>query len=292
MQEKVVESKNIIHTRAIMDENYKIISADEDFFRYVGPTIRMMTDAVHQVDMDDFVYVVERINEFEEKSMVLRIQRYDNTYRWCLLTVSKSQVNIGGTGHINIAFSDIINQNNHYMALTRVFETDKSKFIYSGLEDYTKALEAARREIDERKSGQTHLMLFTIDRLDEVRKEYGEEFYHAMMNEMSTELVEFVGDRGMVSRYQDNGFLIMLKNVGNESNVRSFLEASRAKLCWMLASRETSLKLTFTIATSECPRNGKVYDSIEKKLFKAYEIARNKGGNSYVIYKEELHGEI
>lgn len=292
MQDKISESKSIIHTKAIIDENYRIISGDEDFFRFVGPTIRLLTDAVHQVDMDDFVYVVERIHAFEEKHMVIRLQRYDNTYRWCLLTISRSEVNIDDTSYINIDISDILNLNNHYLALTKVVETDKDKFIYTNLDEYTKVLEAARKEIDELQNGQTHLMIFTVDRLDEIRKKYGEEFVSTMMNEMSTELVEYVGVRGMVARFHDNGFMMLLKNVGNESNVRSFLEASRAKLRWMLASRESSLKLTFTIATSECPRNGKVYDNIEKKLFKAYEIAQNKGGNNYIIYKEELHGEI
>lgn len=292
MQSKIVDSKSIIHSRAIIDENYQIISADEEFFRFAGPTIRLITDAIHQVDMDDFLYVTERLNAFEEKSMVLRMQRYDNTYRWCLMNISKLQVNIDGAEHINIDISDIINLNNHYIALTRVFETDKDKFIYTGLADYTEVLETARKEIDELQNGQTHLVLFTVDRLDDIRRQYGEDFYKTMMNEISTEMVQYVGNRGIVSRYHDNGFLIMLKNVGNESHVRSFLEASRAKLRWMFASRESSLRLTFTIATSECPRNGKVYDNIEKKLFKAYEISQNKGGNNYVIYKEELHGEL
>lgn len=292
MQNKIVDSKSIIQSKAIIDENYQIISADEEFFRFAGPTIRLITDAIHQVDMDDFLYVVERLNAFEEKSMVLRIQRYDNTYRWCLMNISKLQINIDGTEHINIELSDIINLNNHYIALTRVFETDKDKFIYTGLADYTEVLDTARKEIDELQNGQTHLVLFTVDHLEDIRKQYGEDFYKTMMNEISTEMVEYVGDRGVVSRYQDNGFLIMLKNVGNESHVRSFLEASRAKLRWMFASRESSLRLTFTIATSECPRNGKVYKNIEKKLFKAYEISKNKGGNNYVIYKEELHGEL
>lgn len=292
MQDKVVESKSIIHTKAVMDENYHIISADENFFRFVGPTIRLMTDVVHQVDLDDFVYVAERIDAFEEKSMVVRLQRYDNTYRWCLLTVSLSQVSLEGKRHLNIGVSDILNLNNHYMALTRVFETDKNKFVYSELDDHTKVLAAAKKDIEELHSGQVHLVLLTIDRLEEIRKEYGEEFYHSMMNEMSTELMEYVGGRGMVARYEENGFLILLRNVGNESNVRSFLESTRAKLCWMLVSREASLKLTFTIATAECPRNGRIYDRIEKKLFRAHEIGRRKGGDNYIIYKEELHGEL
>lgn len=292
MQDKVVDSKSIIHTRAVIDEDYRIISADENFFRFVGPTIRLLTDVIHQVDMDDFVYVVEQVNAFEENSMVVRIQRYDNTYRWCLLTISRSQISIDGKQHINIGLSDILNLNNHYMALTRVFETDKSKFIYTNLDDYTKVLEAARKEIDVLQNGQTHLVLITVDRLDEIREKYGEEFYSSMMNEMASELVAHVGERGMVSKYEEKGFLILLKNVGNESNVRSFLESCSTKLCWMLVSREASLKLTFTIGTSECPRNGRVYDNIEKKLFRAHEIGQKKGGNNYIIYKEELHGEL
>ncbi len=292
MQSKIVDSKSIIHSNAIIDENYQIISADEEFFCFAGPTIRLITDAIHQVDLDDFLYVAERLNAFEEKSMVLRIQRYDNTYRWCLLNISKLQIPINNKEHIHIDISDILNLNNHYMALTRVFETDKDKFIYTGLADYKQVLETARKEIDELQNGQTHLVLFTIDHVEDIRKQYGDDFYKSMLNEISTEMVQYVGERGIVSRYQDNGFLIMLKNVGNESHVRSFLEATRAKLRWMFATRDASLKLTFTVATSECPRNGKVYANIEKKLFKAYEISQNKGGNNYVIYKEELHGEI
>ena len=38
--------------------------------------------------------------------------------------------------------------------------------------------------------------------------------------------------------------------------------------------------------------NGKDLDLIKKKIQKAINMARSKGGNRYIIYKEFLHGEI
>lgn len=292
MQNVEMDNKNIIHSKGIIDENYRIISADEEFYRFVGPTIKMITDAIHQVDMDDFLYVMERLNAFALKNMVLRIRRYDNTFRWCLMTVAKSQVSIDGKEHTNIEISDIINLNNHYIALTKAFDSKKEEFKYANLMDSDTLFEKARYEIDEFGENQIHLLLFGIDRIDEIIHSYGRNFFDSMLDEIATELVEFVGDRGFVARYENDRFLVLLKNVGNESNLRSFIESSRAKIRWMYVSRDSALNMQFTIAISESPRNGKTFDIIKKKLFKAYELAQNKGGHCYIIYKEELHGEI
>lgn len=292
MQNIGMDNKNIIHSKGIMDENYAIVSADEELYCFLGPTIKLITDAIHQVDMDDFLYVLERLNTFAVKSMVLRIRRYDNTFRWCLVTVEKSQVNVDGKEHINIEISDIINLNNHYLALTKAFDTAKMDFRYQDLMSPDVIFEMARHEIDDVGENQIHLLLFGIDRADEMKESLGKELFDNILDEISTEIVKFVGERGHVAHYDGNRFLILLRNVGNESNIRSFLESSRTKIRWMYVSRSSALNMEFTIGVSECPRNGKSFDIVQKKLFRAYELAVNKGGHCYIIYKEELHGEL
>lgn len=292
MQNNSMDSKNIIHSNGIIDENYALISADEDLYYYLGPTINLITDVIHQVDMDDFLYVMERLNVFAVKNMVLRIRRYDNTFRWCLVTVSKSQVSIDGKEHTNIEISDIINLNNHYLALNKAVDIKKKEYKYESLMSSDTLFEHTRKEIDENGEKQVHLLLFGVDNTKELIRSYGEEFFSSMMDEISTELVEFVGERGTVAKYDDNHFLIFLKNVGNESNLRSFIESSRAKIRWMYISRNSAMNMQFTIAVSEYPRNGKNFDMVQQKLFRAFELAQNKGGHCYVIYKEELHGEL
>lgn len=292
MQNKGMDNKNIIHSNGIIDENYAIVSADEELYCFLGPTIKLITDAIHQVDMDDFMYVMESLNAFAVKSMVLRIRRYDNTFRWCLVTVERTQVNVDGKTHTNIEISDIINLNNHYLALTKAFDTGKKEFWYDDLMPSEELFEMARHEIDDIGENQIHLLLFGIDRAEEMEESLGKELFHSILDEIATELVEFVGERGHVAHYDGNRFLILLKNVGNESNIRSFLESSRTKIRWMYVSRSSALNMEFTIGVSECPRNGKTFDIIQKKLFRAYELAANKGGHCYIIYKEELHGEL
>lgn len=290
MQTEISNSKNIIHSKCIIDEKYCVISADEDFYRFIGPTIRLLSDAIHQVDMDDFLYVAERLEPFETKNMIIRLKRFDNTFRWCLMTLSKD--NDSSVNHIDIGISDIINLDNHYMALTKVFGTQKTSYEYDKLESSDNVFEIARNEIDEIGENQIHLILVQIEQYDELIKKYDEDMGKSMLNDITTEIIEYVGERGIVGKYGDAGFLLMLRNLGNESNVRSFIESSRTRLRWMFASRENAVNVDFTIATAEKPRNGMHFDIIQKKLFKANEIATTKGGHRYIIYKEELHGEV
>lgn len=292
MQKSISENKNIIHSKGIIDDNCMIISADEEFYRFVGPNIKIFTDSVHQVDLDDFLYVLEQLNAFAPKSLVLRIRRFDNTYRWCLATISKYQFNIDGKEHIEIEISDVINLNNHYIALTRMFDNNKEQLAYDSLMDAQEVFEIARNEIASENAVQINLIYFGIDNTEEMVKNYGRDFYNKMLDEISAELKIFVGERGCVAHYDEGNFLVMLKNVGNESNLRSFVESSRSKLRWMYVSQNSALNVDFTIGIAEYPRNGKTFEIIEKKLNKARELANDKGGNCYIIYKEELHGEI
>lgn len=287
-----IDSKNIIHSNGIIDENYAIISADEELYCFLGPTVNLITDVIHQVDMDDFLYVMERLNVFAVKNMVLRMRRYDNTFRWCLVTVSRSQVNIDGKEHTNIEISDIINLNNHYLALTKAIDTTNKECKHNNLLISDELLEKARKEVNANSDNQIHMLLFGIDNAKELIQSYGEDAFRSMKDEIFTELVDFVGERGYVAKYQDSHFLVSLKNVGSESNLRSFIESSRTKIRWMYVSRDSGMNMEFTVGVSEYPRNGRNFDLILHKLFRAYELAQNKGGNCYVIYKEELHGEL
>lgn len=293
MHNRSMSNKNIINCKGIIDENCKIISADEEFFRFVGTNISVLTDSIHQVDIDDFIYVLENLNPFAPKSMVIRVRRFDNTFRWCLATITKSEVEIEEKTHIEVELSDILNLNNHYLALTKAINTQKSECTYASLIDNNEFFQRARVEIDEVKDNQVNLFCIGIDNFEDIINRFGQEFYQKMLDEVSTELVEFVGERGDVARSENGQFMVMLKNVGNESNLRSFIESTRSKIRWMYVSKNSALNINFTIATSEYPRNGNNFDIIQKKLIRAYEYGRiNKGGNCYVIYKEEIHGEI
>lgn len=292
MRETTHDNRNMIHSKAIIDDNYVIKSADEEFYSFIGPNIRLITDAIHQVDIDDFINVVEHLNVFAPKNMVLRIRRADNTYRWCLMSLSKEVNSVNNNEHINIEISDIINLNNHYLALTRVFEVKKNEIRYSELMHSEELFEKVRSMMESETPPQIDLILLSIDDKSIIKNKYGEDFLKKMLDEIATELCDFVGERGFVSEFSDERYIIMLRNVGNEGNLRAFLESTRAKLKWKYVNRTDSINLSFTFAISETPRNGKDFELIKKKLLKAYDIAVSRGNGHYIIYKEELHGEL
>lgn len=291
MLNQSIQNKSIINSRGVISTDYKIVHADEAFYKFVGPTIQFFTDSVHQVDMDDFVYVVESLNAFEEKSIVLRMRRYDNTFRWCLVTLNKLEITLDGVEHISFEVSDIINLNNHYLALTRNVKTNTLEYKYDELISENELFEQAKADI-ELQSDQVNMIILEIFKAKDIIAEYGKDYFNKMLDEITTELYEIIGQRGKVSKYNENAFLLVLKNIGNESNIRSFLEALRSRLRWKYISQNASMNLSFDMATAEYPRNGKDFDAIQKKLFKAIDIAHNKGSACYIIYKEELHGEL
>ena len=50
--------------------------------------------------------------------------------------------------------------------------------------------------------------------------------------------------------------------------------------------------MSFSIGISRYPDNGTDWKLLTNKLIRASEIAVNKGGNRYIIYKEAIHGEL
>ena len=54
----------------------------------------------------------------------------------------------------------------------------------------------------------------------------------------------------------------------------------------------SDIKLTFSIGVSRYPFNGKDYNKMVLKAHKALEIANFKGKNRFIIYKEQMHGEL
>ena len=54
----------------------------------------------------------------------------------------------------------------------------------------------------------------------------------------------------------------------------------------------TAFNMSFSIGISRYPDNGTDWKLLTNKLMRASEIAVNKGGNRYIIYKEAIHGEL
>jgi len=86
-----MEKYELVEGHAIIDENYCVITANEQFYRFLGNTTSAISliESIHQVDAEDFMDVCQRLKEDKTVDMVLRIRRADNSYRWILIQITK-----------------------------------------------------------------------------------------------------------------------------------------------------------------------------------------------------------
>lgn len=121
METNVIEKYDLMDGEAIIDQNFIIVTANEIFYRFVGTaTNYIITDIIHQVDLDDFIDVADSLKVNTAKSMVLRMKRVDNSYRWMLMKVEKIcefSNNGNSNEYLRLHISDILSmekQNKSY----------------------------------------------------------------------------------------------------------------------------------------------------------------------------------
>lgn len=110
MESNVIVTNAVINGIAIIDHEFEIITANEDLYKFIGISkAYSIVDIIHQVDLDDFIDVVNSLRMNQEKSMVIRMKNIDNSYRWVLLSLKREEnSNKLSDEYVVIRISDIM----------------------------------------------------------------------------------------------------------------------------------------------------------------------------------------
>lgn len=286
--------RNIISGKVIFDNEYRIISADENFYRFISPMLKKIIDAIHQIEMDDFYAVISELSSYSTGTMVMRLRRFDNSYRWVIAILK--QVNLTTADnkvYYEMQISDIINLHNHYTALTSVFNPKKSRILCKNTKKLEDMLNDARSHFQNNPEDQINFCLIEIDNINDIIEKYGKEFGEKVRDDVLTQIYESLGDSRFLAHTEDGKLAFYVINLGVEINTRSLVEAFRNQIHWKYLSENPNeqIRLQFSIGISEYPRNGRDIDVVIDKMYRAFDLAVTKGRNRYIIYKEEIHGE-
>lgn len=421
MNNNALEKYELIHGTAIIDNDFSIITANESMFQFIGITTNCtLVDVIHQVDLDDFVNVVNSLRGEVEKTMVLRMRRVDNSYRWMMVKMRKcingnpedskeylkivvsdilalekyndelkrdlkdyqcmmalegevlfnydcethfitlyyfvddeqkivTNVNIdefvetsiqngyiceddineiyqlkddivnGKMNFIHAYRSNLFNPEREYQLLevkgSTVYHhlvkkrvvgsvrnlTDTSISYTKNTYTHTQHSELltveevdlyALKNLEINSSNNIALILLEIDNYNTIVKQKGIEYTKELFDTVATTTKSMVGFRGVVGRYNECILYIAMKGLDIDNNLRAFIESLRHSISWDYAFDKGGEHLTFSIGIARNPYNGSNYDITKKKVQRALEIANEKGHNRYIIYRENLHGEI
>lgn len=132
-----------------------------------------------------------------------------------------------------------------------------------------------------------------IDNISDYEYIHGKQNTLELLEHVENILIKAVEYRGVIGRTDKKWqFIIVIKDINNEPELRAFIEYMRSRVSWECRSYDNSFNISFSIGISRYPDNGTDWKLLTDKLIKATDIAVKKGGNRYIIYKEAIHGEL
>ncbi|MGN0327821.1 MAG: GGDEF domain-containing protein [Lachnospira sp.] len=413
-----IEKYELIDGYAIVDNDFSIITANENMYKFIGISTKYtVTDIIHQVDIDDFIDIANTLRMNQQKSIVLRMKRVDNSYRWVLVDIKRCRINENAeTEYLELNVNDIfalkkynsslqntITSFRHILAMDdelfyvyeyndgsftmyRFIDNEMNVIISKPLKDaynylveknyipkeYISEYQAILKDIIDGKTMYSHkihynvcndgdiktkltilkgstlysemkpsrsvgsvkiidgddsfskntfdfayhssnlssiddfkkycldnvkynpnchltLIRINICNLDEYKLDKGFVAANEIINIVKDTIQKVVEYRGIITAIDDNEFAIVVKNINKEVELRAFLEYLRTRISWQCRFYDSDYKIEFSIGISRYPDNGTDWKLLEKKVRRAIEIAKEKGGNRYIIFKEALH---
>ena len=115
MKHNYLDNYELVNGYALIDTDFSIITANEKMYKFLGAVRKAaISDAIHQVDIDDFINVSNNLRIGQSKSMVLRMKRVDNSFRWVLMDIKRLYMsNNHKKEYLELNISDVIGLKNH-----------------------------------------------------------------------------------------------------------------------------------------------------------------------------------
>ncbi len=164
--------------------------------------------------------------------------------------------------------------------------------IMTGLLNKSAIINLAKKAINEKQYDQIFLVMIDLDNFKLVNDNYGHMQGDEVIKTISDMLKNDIKQNGWVGRFGGDEYFAVLYNLGGEGDLRTVLGTILDHIKQSYQDKFEGFNLTCSMGISEYPRNGDNFDLLFKKADRGLYIAKRKGKNRYIIYKEELHGEI
>lgn len=136
-----------------------------------------------------------------------------------------------------------------------------------------------------------YFILLDIDDFKLVNDRFGHMFGDEVLAKCAEIFRSVTRTRGMVGRFGGDEFMLVLDNVPKEEDLRRILKVIDKHAKWAFSEKE-GFNISFSIGVAKFPDDGTTYEELLKKADKCLYIAKDKGKNRYIIYREHLHDSV
>lgn len=149
--------------------------------------------------------------------------------------------------------------------------------------------EYAKKRISEEKEKRIVIAILDVDHFKSVNDTFGHLYGDKVLARVGGRLKEIVGEDGVIGRIGGDEFMIVFNGLDDDQILRGMLRAIRTQIKWEFAEDFENLSITCSIGASIFPVNGRDYEDLFKKADCCLYIAKEKGRDRYVFFRDEMH---
>lgn len=149
--------------------------------------------------------------------------------------------------------------------------------------------EYAKKRISEEKEKRIVIAILDVDHFKSVNDTFGHLYGDKVLARVGGRLKEIVGEDGVIGRIGGDEFMIVFNGLDDDQVLRGMLRAIRTQIKWEFAEDFENLSVTCSIGASIFPVNGRDYEDLFKKADCCLYIAKEKGRDRYVFFRDEMH---
>lgn len=293
-----IDEYELTNGYAVVDSNFSIVTANEPMYMFLGMSKHYsIMDAVHQVDLDDFIDVANSLRPGIKKSMCIRMRRIDNSYRWVLVDIEKKCIpDTENAEYLELHIADVLAIRSLNKQLQKEIKTFNQQSDDHNGDTFTQKEPAIKEycvnNIKNDDDCRLSIIYLEVDNIDNFKSTHSADDVHRVSYVIEDIILKAIEGRGMLGYLDDFKYTIVVKNINKEVKLRAFLEHIRTMISWNCKFIDPTYNISFSIGIGRYPENGNDLNLIKAKIKLAVSMARSKGGNRYIIYKEMLHGEI
>ena len=149
--------------------------------------------------------------------------------------------------------------------------------------------EYAKKRIAEEKEKRIVIAILDVDHFKSVNDTFDHLYGDKVLARVGGRLKEIVGEDGVIGRIGGDEFMIVFNGLDDDQVLRGMLRAIRTQIKWEFAEDFENLSITCSIGASIFPVNGRDYEDLFKKADCCLYIAKEKGRDRYVFFRDEMH---
>lgn len=151
--------------------------------------------------------------------------------------------------------------------------------------------EYASRLVKQDTVNRISIAILDIDYFKQVNDRYGHLYGDKVITRVAKKLKEVVGEDGVVGRIGGDEFMIVLKGINDDYALRGILRAIRTQVKREFKNDYENFQVTTSIGVAFSPNNGHDYEELFKKADFCLYVAKEKGRDRYVFFRDEIHRE-